>query len=73
MTELTFNKRIGKNIRKYRTQETNLRQEDLAKRIGVSRSTIAALESNNINKGVSTYLLYKISKVLNKEIDDFFI
>ena len=51
--------------------ETNMYQHDLAKKIGVSRSTIAALESKR-SQGVSMYNLYKISIALNKKIDDFF-
>ena len=64
MTELEFNKLIGTNLRKYRGG-TKLRQEDLARKVGVSRSFIAQPESPNINQGISPYILYKISRVLN--------
>ena len=72
MKEDKFNQLIGTNLRKYR-YDTKLRQEDLARKVGVSRSFIAQIESNNINQGISLYNLYKIAKVLNKEVDDFFV
>lgn len=73
ITESILNKTIGTNIKKYRIENSSLNQEELAKRVGVSRSTIACLESNNINKGISLYTLYKIAKELGKDIGDFFV
>ena len=72
MDKYLLNKRISSNIVKYRAS-TKLRQEDLARKVGVSRSFIAQIESPNINQGVSLYILYKISRVLNKDVDDFFV
>lgn len=69
MTELTLNQIICNNIKRIRVNETKLRQEDLARKAGVSRSTIAAIESSR-DYYISTYTLYKISKVLNVSIDD---
>ena len=71
MKESIFNQIIGNNIKAYRKEKGYKRQEDFAKAVGTSRSNIAHLESPNINQGVSLYLLYKISRVLNKNIDDF--
>ena len=71
MTEILLNQIIGNNIKKYRMEGGYTSQEDFAKAVGTSRSNIAHLESPNINQGVSLYLLYKISRVLNKSIDDF--
>lgn len=73
MTEQTLYKTIGQNIKKYRKQnKPKLTQKELAKRIGVCTSLIGSLESNNINQGISIYNLYKISKILNVKMDDFF-
>lgn len=76
MTELSLNKTIGKNIKKYRLlyniNNEKLTQQQLAKKVGVSTSLIGSLESNKTNQGISVYNLYKISKVLNTPIDKFF-
>ena len=70
MTEQEIYKTIGKNIKKYRKQNTQkLTQKELAEKIGVCTSLIGSLESNNINQGISIYNLYKISKVLNVPIN----
>lgn len=48
----------------------NLTQEELAKRIGVSRQTINAME---LNKYVpSTVLSLKIAKVFEKKVEELF-
>jgi len=76
MTEKNLNKIIGKNIKKYRliynANIGTLTQRDLATKVGVSVSLIGALESKNINQGISLFTLYKISNVLNVPIDIFF-
>ena len=73
MTEEKFNLSIGKNIKKYRylynANKGEMKQKDLAKKVGVSTSTIGALESPKVNQGVSLYNLYKISKALGVSID----
>ena len=73
MTETILNKKIGKNIKKYRflhnINNSKLTQKDLASRIGVSTSLIGSLESNKVSQGISIYNLYKISKVLNVSIN----
>ncbi len=48
----------------------NLTQEDLAKRIGVSRQTINSIEKNRYVP--STILAIKIAKVFNKNVNDIF-
>lgn len=68
-----FNILVGNNIKKYRIEKGYRSQKIFAKVVGVSRSTIAAIESKNINKGISPYVLYKIAKVLDKRLEDFFI
>lgn len=73
MTEQELYKTIGQNIKKYRKQNNKkLTQKELAKKIEVCTSLIGSLESSNINQGISIYNLYKISKVLNVKIDNFF-
>ena len=69
MTEEILNKIICSNIKRYRTKETNLRQEDLARKAGVSRSSIAAIEGKR-SYNVSIYKLYKIASALNFSIED---
>ncbi|MDB9720816.1 helix-turn-helix transcriptional regulator [Winogradskyella sp.] len=48
----------------------NLTQDDLAKKIGVSRQTINSIEANRYVP--STVLALKLSAVFNKPVNDFF-
>jgi putative transcriptional regulator len=48
----------------------NLTQDDLAKKIGVSRQTINSIEANRYVP--STVLALKLSQVFNKPVNDFF-
>ena len=48
-----------------------LTQEDLAKKVSVSRQTINAMEANKYVP--STVLALKIAKVFNKTVEDIFI
>ena len=48
----------------------NLTQEDLAKKIGVSRQTINSIEKSRYIP--STILALKISKAFNKNVNDIF-
>jgi putative transcriptional regulator len=48
----------------------NLTQEDLAKKIGVSRQTINSIEANRYVP--STVLALKLSEVFNKPVNSFF-
>ena len=77
MTEKELNKLIGKNIRKYRLiynayNNSRLTQAKLGKELGVAASLITALENDKSDLGISTYNLYRISKVLNVPIEKFF-
>ena len=58
------------NIRKLREKE-NIRQEDLANSVGVTRQTINAIENAKYNP--TLLLAFKISKYFNKKIEDIFI
>jgi len=51
--------------------ELNLTQEQLAKKIGVSRQTINSIEKNRYVP--STILALKLSEVFNKPVNDIFI
>ena len=48
----------------------SLTQDDLAKRIGVSRQTINSIEANRYVP--STVLALKLSNVFSKSVNDFF-
>jgi len=48
----------------------NFTQEELAKKIGVSRQTINSIETNRYVP--STLLALKLSKLFNKPVNDFF-
>mgnify|MGYP003627922586 CR=1 FL=1 len=48
----------------------SLTQDDLAKKIGVSRQTINSIEANRYVP--STVLALKLSKIFGKPVNDFF-
>ena len=49
----------------------NITQDELAKKVGVSRQTINAMEANKYVP--STVLAIKIAKIFNKIVEDIFI
>ena len=49
----------------------NIRQEDFAKALGVSRQTISSLETGRYNPSI--YLAYKIAKLFSLTIEEVFI
>ena len=59
----------GKKMKLAR-QEKKLSQEELAKRIGVSRQTINMIENGSYNPTLQ--LCIKICKELNKKLDELF-
>jgi putative transcriptional regulator len=59
-----------KNSLKVERAILNLTQEELARKIGVSRQTINSIESNRYVP--STLLALKLSAVFNKVVNDFF-
>jgi len=67
---------IGKNTRYYRNmyslKKKKMTQEKLAELIDVSTALIGNLESAKIKQGISVYTLWKISKVLEVPIENFF-
>ena len=73
MNKFEVKKIIGNNIKKYRNlSKEKLTQANLAELVGVKRSLIGAVESENNKTCISVFNLYKISKALNVRIDKFF-
>lgn len=67
-----FYKLIGQNVKKLR-EEKDITQMQLANAIGHnSVGHIAKAELNKYNKHFSIENLYKISKILNVDISEFF-
>ncbi len=60
-----------KNIIKKLRKENRLRQEDLAKELGVSRQTIIAIENNKYDPSLE--LAIKISLFFEKTVNDIFM
>lgn len=58
------------NIRSLR-KELKLRQEDLAKAVGVTRQTINAIENNKYDPSLE--LAMKLAKLLNIPLEKLFI
>ena len=59
-----------KNRLKVERAILNVTQEELAKKIGVSRQTINSIETNRFVP--STVLALKLSKLFGKSVNDFF-
>ncbi len=59
-----------KNSLKVERAILNLTQDDLAKRIGVSRQTINSIEKNRYVP--STILALKLAKTFNKTVNEIF-
>lgn len=57
-------------IEAIRTQK-NIRQEELAKALGVSRQTISSLENDRYNPSI--LLAFRIAKYFGLTIEDIFI
>jgi len=52
-------------------KERGIRQDELAKMLGVSRQTISSLETGRYNPSI--FLAYKIAKLFDMTIEDVFI
>lgn len=59
-----------KNTIKVERAIKNITQQELAEKIGVSRQTINAIESNKYVP--STLLALKMAKLFGKKVEDFF-
>ena len=61
---------MGYRIREFR-EALKMTQDELAKRSGVSRGTISAME-NGANKATTTKTLVKIARALGTSVDSIF-
>lgn len=59
-----------KNSVKKLRKEAGLRQEDMAKELGVTRQTIIAIENDKYNPTLE--LAMKIARLLNLHVDEIF-
>ena len=67
-----FYSKISSNVKKYRLEE-GLSQMDLGLEIDIkSVAFFSNCESNRYNKHFNIEHIYKIAKVLNKDVCDFF-
>ncbi len=57
------------NIKQLR-KEAGLRQEDLARKLGVSRQTIIAIENNKYNPSLE--LAMKTARLLGRPVEEIF-
>lgn len=58
---------IGYNIAYYR-KHAKMTQEQLAEKVGISRSHLSALEAPNIVRKISLDLLFNIATILDVEV-----
>ena len=59
-----------KNKIKQLRKEAGMRQEDMAKKVGVTRQTIIAIENNKYNPTLE--LAMKIARLLELHVDEIF-
>ena len=74
MTKIDINCERGmlvKNRIEFIRKELGIRQDELAKSMGVSRQTISSLENGRYNPSIM--LAYKIARYFNMTIEDIFI
>lgn len=61
---------INNNIRKFRFNNNEMTQQQLAEKVGVTRQTIVAIESGKYSPTLE--LAFRISLVFNVAIDEVF-
>lgn len=59
-----------KNVIKQLRKEAGLRQEDMARKLGVSRQTIIAIENDKYNPTLE--LAMKIARLLGRRVEEIF-
>ncbi len=69
MTKLQSKSNIKSNLHVYRAQE-RLTQDELAKIVGVTRTTIIAIEKENYNPSLE--LAFRLAKHFKVQIEDIF-
>lgn len=63
-------KEVIKNIVSQLRQDKDITQEELGKKVGVTRQTIIAIEKGNYTPSVA--LAIKIAKYFNKSVEEIF-
>lgn len=61
---------INNNVRTHRFMNGEITQEELAKKVGVTRQTIVAIEKGKYSPSLE--LAFKLSRVFNVKIEDIF-
>jgi putative transcriptional regulator len=62
--------KLGNNIKKYRFDNGEISQQDLANAVGVTRLTIHSVETGKFNP--SALLALKIARYFNVQVEDLF-
>jgi putative transcriptional regulator len=62
--------KLGNHIRKYRFENGEISQQDLANAVGVTRLTIHSIENGKFNP--STLLALKIARHFNEAVEEIF-
>ena len=70
MEETFLQMKLKNNIRRYRFNNNEMSQEDLANEIGVTRQTIHSIEKGKFIP--STLLAFKIANFFDIKVDDLF-
>lgn len=62
--------RLGNNIRRCRFDHSEISQEELAKKIGVTRQTVFSIEKGKF--APSTLLALKLARFFGKSVEEIF-
>jgi len=62
---------ISNNIRKLRFHHDEMTQKDLAKKVGVTRQTIVAIEKAKYSPSLE--VAFRIARVFNRPLEEVFI
>ncbi len=62
--------KLGNNLKRYRFDNDDMSQEELANQIGVTRQSIHSIEKGKFVP--STFLALKIAKFFNTSVEDIF-
>lgn len=65
-----MDKKLSNNVKQLRLKNNLMTQEELALKVGCTRQTIIAIESNKYSP--SLVLAFKISEALNTSINEVF-
>jgi len=65
-----MDERIHNEVRRYRFLAGEMTQEELARRVGVSRQTVIAIEKGSYNPSVA--LALRLARVLGARVEELF-